>query len=664
MDELSSTDLRCEVGFKNKNRHVLALEERMSDRGKPMIKPGSTLLVTGGARGITFEIMRQVVTTLKTNLVILGSSHIKGLDPKFMADDLDRETIMALVKTEMPGTRPLEIRHRVNRIIQMRESADNLSLLEALGVKVTYHAVDVTDPEKVKQAVAAHDTIDGVIHAAGVEMSQFIPKKEVKDFSRVMDVKVKGMVNLISAMEKRDYSFFCAFSSVTARFGNEGQADYTAANDLITKLAFAQRQLHPERQFKIYSWTAWSGAGMATNPTVVKVLEQKGLEFLPLKSGINFFMADLADRVDTEVVISGLDHGFDRDGILEKSAIDDLPFIDTPVSRDEKSVTFARTLDLDRDLFLLDHAMEDVPVFLGATGIETLVEAATALCMEQRRNNGLIDGLADGLADNLTEGQSEGLYETLEEDNKRSVELTNFKIPYGIKILKKRPKEILISATETGKNLFDCTITSQFKNPKGVAMGEPTLHYQANLSFPTANSEKRRITLPEFCPVHIDGNLEKIVYHPKRLFMDGLFNTIVDVNSFDGTTLVTTVKDSNLRPFFKGITRPNLITPVVLIDAMFQTGGLLEFFTTSRTVLPYAIDKMVIHKTVKKGKPYFCITTKSSSDQDTNTYQLQLVDETGDLFVEVTNFQMVKLNRLDKEDRINDRVTFGKTVPA
>ncbi|MDY0221195.1 MAG: SDR family NAD(P)-dependent oxidoreductase [Desulfobacterium sp.] len=648
MEELSSTDLRCEVGFNNKGRHLLALEQRLPDRGKPMIEKGSTLLVTGGARGITFEIMKQVVKTLKTDLVILGSSDINSLDPKFAKEGLDREKIMALVKTDMPGARPLKVRHRVDRIIQMRESAANLALLESLGVRVTYHAVDVTDPDKVKQAIAAHDTIDGVIHAAGIEMSQFIPKKDLNDFTRVMDVKVKGMINLLSAMEKREYGFFCAFSSVTSRLGNEGQADYTAANDLITKLTLAQQQLHPERQFKVYSWTAWSGAGMATNPTVVKVLEQRGLQFLPLDQGINFFMADLEDRVDTEVVISGLDHGFDRDKILEGSVIDDLPFLDTLVSRGEKSVTFARTLDLDRDLFLLHHAMEDVPVFLGATGIETLVEAAMALCPPEARPDDGVEGLADNLAG----------------DNSRGVELTGFKIPYGIKILKQRPKELLISAAETGENLFHCTITSQFRNPKGVAMGEPTLHYQASLKFVDYSMEERRVTLPEFCPVHIDGDLEENIYHPKRLFMDGLFNTIADVNSFDGTTLVTTVKDSSVEPFFKGITRPNLITPVVLIDAMFQTGGLFEFFTTSRTVLPYEIGRMIIHKPVKKGNPYFCITTKSDSDQETNTYQLQLVDGDGKLYVEVVDFQMVKLNRLDQKDRIDHRIEFKTTEAA
>jgi len=61
-------------------------------------------------------------------------------------------------------------------------------------------------------------------------MSQFIPKKELWAFEQVVDVKIKGVDNLIQAFKGREYRYFFAFSSVTARFGNEGQVDYTAGN--------------------------------------------------------------------------------------------------------------------------------------------------------------------------------------------------------------------------------------------------------------------------------------------------------------------------------------------------------------------------------------------------------------------------------------------------
>ncbi len=80
-----------------------------------------------------------------------------------------------------------------------------------------------------------------------------------------MDVKVKGLRNLLAAAEDRDYRYMFTFSSVTARFGNQGQVDYTAANDFLGKALFRERQQHPERTYKVYAWTAWGGVGMATN---------------------------------------------------------------------------------------------------------------------------------------------------------------------------------------------------------------------------------------------------------------------------------------------------------------------------------------------------------------------------------------------------------------
>ncbi|MFH1154354.1 MAG: SDR family NAD(P)-dependent oxidoreductase [Pseudomonadota bacterium] len=622
--ELMNLDAHTEIGYRDKRRWVLSMKPSLARREKPIIPAGSTLLVTGGAGGITYEIIKSVVKTYKTHLVILDVNDIFSLDSRYMAPDLRQPGIMALLKQDMPAAKPLELKQRTERILRARQSVANIETLKAMGVQVDYHVTDVTDYDAVKKAVDAHPVIDGIFHAAGLEMSQFIPKKELKAFELVVDVKIKGLTNLLKAMEGRDYGYAITFSSVTARFGNEGQADYTAANDFLGKALFREKQLHPERTYKVYAWTAWSGVGMATNPTVMQVLKERGIQFLPMDQGVKFFMADLLDRQESEMVFSGLDYSFDRDGLLGDPADTEFPFLDIPVSHNGKSITFARTLDLERDLFLKDHCIEDVPLFLGSTGIETLAEAAASLAG----------------------------------DRARVVELTDFSIPYGIKILKGRPKELTIHAERIDPHVFNCTITSQFKNPKGIVMGDPTLHYQGRCVVSDKPVKSKTVTLPEFRPVTLDSDLSDIVYHPKRLFMNGLFGTIVDINSFDGTTLVTTVKDFSNREFFKGVTRPRLKTPAVIVDAMFQTGGLLEFFTTSITVLPYRIRRITFFQTPEKHREYLCITTRTESGDETNTYQLKLTDRQGNLFIEVEDFQMVKLNTVEEPFRVSHMVHY------
>ena len=626
LNELTGSDTRCEVGYKNNKRYVVSMKPSIADRNQQIIDNGDTMLVTGGAGGITYEIIKKVVDKYKVNLIILDINDIYSTDKKFLDKASTQPELMGLLKQDMPGVKPVEIKRALDRLMRVRQSIDNIEHLESKGISVDYNCVDVTNLDAVTAAVNKYDKIDGVFHAAGMEMSQFIAKKELWSFELVVDVKVKGMRNLLQALKDREYKYFFTFSSVTARFGNEGQVDYTSANDYLGKTLFRQQQLHPDRTYKVYAWTAWGGVGMATNPTVRAVLEERGLQFLPMEQGVKFFMADLLDKTESEMVFSGIDYSFDKDGLLGDPSEKQFPFLDDPVSKNGDSMTYSRVLDIERDLFLHDHTMGDVPLFLGSTGVETMAEVARSIS----------------------------------EDRPCFVELSDFQIPYGIKLLKGRPKELLITGEKKKDGKFDCTITSLFKNPKGIVMGDPKLHYQGQYTFAKKPLKQKKIKLPEFNKITWTGDFESLVYNPKRLFMFGLFGTITDINSFDGQTLITTINDLSDKEFFKGVKDPNFVAAPILVDAMFQTGGLLEFFTTSRTVLPYRIKSLKFYKDVERNTPYYCITHKRASGEETNTYDLKLVDKKGNVFIEVDSFEMVKLNQLDPEDRIADRVTFAR----
>ncbi len=627
LNELLGSDTRCEVGYRNKKRYGISMMPSIADKTKKIISENDTMLVTGGAGGITYEIIKKVVDKYRVNLIILDINDIYSTDPKFLDKASTQPELMALLREDMPGQKPVEIKRALDRLMRVRQSIDNIEYLQSKGISVDYNCVDVTDFDAVQAAVNKYDKIDGIFHAAGMEMSQFIPKKELWSFELVVDVKVKGMRNLLQACQDRNYKYFFTFSSVTARFGNEGQVDYTSANDYLGKTLFRQQQLYPERTYKVYAWTAWDGVGMATNPTVKAVLEERGLQFLPMEQGVKFFMADLLDTSESEMVFSGIDYSFDRDGLLGDPNDVPFPFLDNPVKKTNDGITYSRVLDIERDLFLHDHTMGDVPLFLGSTGVETMAEVARSIS----------------------------------EDRPYFVELNDFQIPYGIKLLKGRPKELLITGEDMDNGRFNCTITSLFTNPKGVVMGDPKLHYQGEYTFAEKPLKSKKIQIPEFNEITWTGDLESLVYNPKRLFMFGLFGTITDINSFDGETLITTVEDFSEKEFFKGMKDPNFVAAPVLVDAMFQTGGLLEFFTTSRTVLPYKIKSLKFYKDVQRHTPYYCITRKQASGEETNTYDLKLVDNKGKVFIEVDSFEMVKLNHLDPEDRIVDRIEYKKS---
>ncbi|MCK5837472.1 MAG: SDR family NAD(P)-dependent oxidoreductase, partial [Desulfobacula sp.] len=235
LNELLSEDTRVEVGYKNKKRYVLSMKPSIADKTQQIISENDTMLVTGGAGGITYEILKKVVEKYKTNLIILDINDIYSTDQKYLNKESTGADLMGLLREDMPGVKPVEIKRALDRLMRVRQSLENIEYLESLGVSVEYNCVDVTDFNAVKATVDKYDRIDGIFHAAGMEMSQFIPKKELKAFELVVDVKVKGMLNLLRAMEVRDYKYLFTFSSVTARFGNEGQVDYTGANDMLAK---------------------------------------------------------------------------------------------------------------------------------------------------------------------------------------------------------------------------------------------------------------------------------------------------------------------------------------------------------------------------------------------------------------------------------------------
>ena len=76
-----------------------------------------------------------------------------------------------------------------------------------------------------------------------------------------------------------------AFSSIAGRFGNGGQADYSAANDLLCKIASSFRTTRPETRGIAIDWTAWGGIGMATRGSIPKMMETGGHRHAAAGSG-------------------------------------------------------------------------------------------------------------------------------------------------------------------------------------------------------------------------------------------------------------------------------------------------------------------------------------------------------------------------------------------
>ena len=625
--EIASTDHRVESGYARDGRFVLSLEPSAPTAGRRLVQRGDTVLVTGGARGITYEILRAMVAQTDLHLVIVGRSDIRAEAGGGVDSPADREGLIQEMKRRMPGARPVAIRQAADRERQRRQTVANIEALRSAGARVDYHAADVTDSVALSAVLAAHERIDGVVHGAGIDMSRFMAQKDQKEFDRVFHTKVLGTQCLLDALEERPWRFFVGFSSVTARFGNEAQTDYTAANDMMGKMLQKQARMDRSRVCKVLDWTAWEGAGMATDETIKQVLTEKGLTFLPLAEGVAFFMAELDAPVSEEVAFAAPDPALDRDGLFAAGSgatVAVAPFLDERLTADDDRAVFGRTLDLQRDLFLLDHSREGVPIFLGATGIEAMAEAAAEIMG----------------------------------DDRTPVELVDFNIPYGIKILKGRAKPIRIEARRQAADgtMADCRITSRFHRPDNTPMGEETLHYRGTFRFGDRPVAAEPVFLPDLAPVEFETGVPELVYHPSRLFMDGLFRTVEEILFMDAAMLVTRLRRPTGRPFFAGVVQPDFLTDVVLVDAMFQSCGILAFMTTGDVVLPQTIGRMGFCQRPEETGDCLCKVVKSAEDETHITFGIDLVDRQGTPFLQVENFKMVRVDKLPADDPMRKQV--------
>ena len=98
----------------------------------------------------------------------------------------------------------------------------------------------------------------------------------------------------------------CLFSSVAARGGNTGQADYAMANEVLNKVAVSERVRRGGNcVVKSLGWGPWAG-GMV-GPGLEAHFAAMGVPLIPLDEGARLLVAELASpQVDeVELVIGG-----------------------------------------------------------------------------------------------------------------------------------------------------------------------------------------------------------------------------------------------------------------------------------------------------------------------------------------------------------------------
>ncbi|HEY3447255.1 MAG TPA: aminotransferase class I/II-fold pyridoxal phosphate-dependent enzyme [Myxococcales bacterium] len=314
-DELSSADREVEVSFRQGKRHVVALAELPDDASRALpLDERSVVLVSGGGRGIGAKIAVDLAARTRCALIIAGSRESKP------GDEVDRN----LAAMRQAGARGVEyVRWDVRR-------ADLPAALEAARQKL--------------------GPVTGVVLSAGVIHDKRVAEKKIEDVREVMDVKVAGLLNVLRATSHDPLKFVVAFSSWAARFGNAGQTDYSAANELLNRLMVSLPKLRPGVRAASLAWPPWesSGMGLSIPAPLRAVMKKEGVPFVTDDAGLAAFRRQLHDKDDGEILLS----------------------IGHPPARREVRAGF--DLSLETHPFLDDHRVKGTPVLPMASALDLL----------------------------------------------------------------------------------------------------------------------------------------------------------------------------------------------------------------------------------------------------------------------------------------------------
>jgi NAD(P)-dependent dehydrogenase (short-subunit alcohol dehydrogenase family) len=338
--------------------------------GDLRLRPGALVVVTGGARGVTAAAVRGLVEKQPAlRLVLLGRTPLQPEPACCRGFNDTGQLNAALLQEAREGGRtpgPAELRARTRDVLARREIEETLAGLRQAGAEARYLSVDVQDAVALRQALAGvrgeWGPIHAVVHGAGVLADRRIQDKSDEQFDLVFRAKVGGLANLLEATAEDPLEALVLFSSVAARFGNAGQCDYSAANEVLNQVAVAEaRRRGPSVLVRSLGWGPWAG-GMVT-PALRAQFEARNVPLIPLPLGGRLFAAEFGRPAGDAVVLLGVPDG--TKGLSQPAP---------------HGHSLEVALESGKDSYLFSHCIQgDVPVLPVVLVLEWFVRAASRL---------------------------------------------------------------------------------------------------------------------------------------------------------------------------------------------------------------------------------------------------------------------------------------------
>ena len=273
-DELRNGGPELEVGLRvDGSRLVLQNEPADVVAGPLVLGPTDVVVVSGGARGITATSIVELARATRARFVLLGRSSIVD-EPPECRDGGRRSVAQARPARHRDRERTAHQPGRARCTGRARSSPAGRSTTRSdasppRAARPGTVAVDITDASAVERGTRPWRAPRGDRSPPSSTAPACWPidgssTRPTNSSTAVFDTKVIGLRVLLDATADDPLKLLCMFSSVAARAGNDGQSDYAMANEVLNKVAVAERARRGAGcVVKSFRWGPWAG-GMVT----------------------------------------------------------------------------------------------------------------------------------------------------------------------------------------------------------------------------------------------------------------------------------------------------------------------------------------------------------------------------------------------------------------
>ncbi|MFH1393238.1 MAG: SDR family NAD(P)-dependent oxidoreductase [Patescibacteria group bacterium] len=325
-------------------QRLVADLRRAEDKGDVDLNEESAVLALGGAKGITFSLVKNISRKYRPTIYLAGKSP---------SENKTARVNIAELKKDNP------------KIYYKSLDAGDIKSLEELF-------------EKIKNK---HGKIDLIINGVGAVKIGFLKDKTDEDINYEFNNKVLPAFNILNLSLKYKPKRIINFSSIISKYGSAGQTIYTSANELVSGLTEEYNTI-----LKSFGSSAiavhfppWDGVGMTQDKGILQKLREYNVSLLDAKKANELFSFDLSSSGGEPVFY--LD---DSDDLFYGFPLNNLesyrPLIGTLSDAFGISMSkpvFEKVFNLSDDAYLKDHAIKGTSYVPAAVGISMFLCAGS-----------------------------------------------------------------------------------------------------------------------------------------------------------------------------------------------------------------------------------------------------------------------------------------------